>query len=152
MIKQENIRNFSIIAHIDHGKSTLADRLLELCHAVPAREMEDQIIASTMTRDERLQELIRRYFEPRDYFALRDKMIGSGSIGGGLIDISNGFRITMDGSGAGIQIFNGDAYGSLFMILPLGGFITLGCLIALMQYLLRRSAEKKELKEQEAAE
>ena len=80
------------------------------------------------------------------------EFLGSGSIGGGLIDISNGFRITMDGTGAGIQVFNGDAYGSLFMILPLGGFITLGCLIALMQYLLRRSAEKKELKEQEAAE
>ena len=80
------------------------------------------------------------------------EFLGSGSIGGGLIDISNGFRITMDGTGAGIQVCNGDAYGSLFMILPLGGFITLGCLIALMQYLLRRSAEKKELKEQEAAE
>jgi len=44
MTKQENIRNFSIIAHIDHGKSTLSDRLIELCGAVPEREMEDQIL------------------------------------------------------------------------------------------------------------
>ncbi len=43
-MKQENIRNFSIIAHIDHGKSTLSDRLIEMCGAVDARLMEDQIL------------------------------------------------------------------------------------------------------------
>ena len=44
MIDQKNIRNFSIIAHIDHGKSTLSDRLIEKCGAVEQRVMEDQIL------------------------------------------------------------------------------------------------------------
>ena len=44
MIEQKNIRNFSIIAHIDHGKSTLSDRLIEKCKAVEERIMEDQIL------------------------------------------------------------------------------------------------------------
>lgn len=42
--KQKNIRNFCIIAHIDHGKSTLADRLLEMTSAVSTRDMEEQIL------------------------------------------------------------------------------------------------------------
>ena len=44
MIDQKYIRNFSIVAHIDHGKSTLSDRLIELCGAVEQRIMEDQIL------------------------------------------------------------------------------------------------------------
>lgn len=45
-------------------------------------ETEKQIIESTLTRDRCLQEMIRKYFRPKDYFQLRDRMIGSGSLGG----------------------------------------------------------------------
>lgn len=44
MIESKNIRNFAIVAHIDHGKSTLADRFLEICHAVPERELVEQYL------------------------------------------------------------------------------------------------------------
>ena len=61
------------------------------------------------------------------------ELLGSGTFGGGILGEN----------GAGIQIFPAD-YAALQMIMPVGGFLTLGCLIALMQFVLRKSAEKAE--------
>ena len=72
------------------------------------------------------------------------ELLGSGRFGGGLIDVANGFRFTLDGTGAGIQIFPAE-YGAAILNLPFGGFITLGMLIAVMQYALKKSKKTKEL-------
>ena len=61
-----------------------------------------------------------------------------------LVDITTGaLRLTLDGSGKGIQIFPSE-FGATILIMPFGGFLTLACLLAAMQYALRKSAEKKE--------
>ena len=72
------------------------------------------------------------------------ELLGSGRFGGGLIDVANGFRFTLDGTGSGVQIFPAE-YGAAILNLPFGGFITLEMLIAIMQYALKKSKKKKEL-------
>ena len=66
------------------------------------------------------------------------ELLGKGTFGGGLLN-----------GGEGIAIFGADFHGAMLLTMPFGGFLTLGVLIAVMQYALRKSKEKKEKKEKE---
>lgn len=72
------------------------------------------------------------------------EFLGSGSFGKGLINTVDG----VIGTGNGLQIFP-EEFGAKLLTMPFGGFLTLGVLIAVMQYALRKSKEKKEKKAKE---
>jgi len=78
------------------------------------------------------------------------ELLGAGTIGGGLLNGAASF-ITLDGTGAGIRVFS-EEFGASALLLPFGGFLTLGLLLAAMQAMLNKSAEKKAVKEKEDKE
>ena len=76
------------------------------------------------------------------------EFLGSGTFGAGLLGVNKAGKQIVEIGAKDIQIFPAD-YGIMYMILPFGGFVTLGCLIALMQYVLAKSAAKAEAKKEQ---
>lgn len=76
------------------------------------------------------------------------EFLGSGTFGAGLLGVNEAGKLIVEIGAKGIQLFPAD-YGIMYMILPFGGFVTLGCLIALMQYVLAKSAAKAEAKKEQ---
>lgn len=76
------------------------------------------------------------------------EFLGSGTFGAGLLGINEAGKLIVEIGAKGIQLFPAE-YGIMYMILPFGGFVTLGCLIALMQYVLAKSAAKQEAKKEQ---
>ena len=76
------------------------------------------------------------------------EFLGSGTFGAGLLGINEAGKLIVEIGAKGIQLFPAE-YGIMYMILPFGGFVTLGCLIALMQYVLAKSAAKAEAKKEQ---
>ena len=76
------------------------------------------------------------------------EFLGSGTIGAGLFGLDAAGKLVVEIGAKGIQVFPAE-YGIMYMILPFGGFVTLGVLIALMQYVLAKSAAKAEAKKEQ---
>ena len=76
------------------------------------------------------------------------EFLGSGTFGAGLLGVNEAGKLIVEIGAKGIQLFPAE-YGIMYMILPFGGFVTLGCLIALMQYVLAKSAAKAEAKKEQ---